>query len=577
MSTSIAAGDSLVNTTTFQEQSAPVIAKLADGFVVAWQSMQAPQDYFNPHFAPGFDLYMQRYDGAGQPLGGETHVNTVAINDQVQPAIAATSDGGFTIAWASAREQGMTGFDYGVYFQHFDAQGAHVGSETQANSYYSLNQEHPSIAALANGDFVVTWWSDVQSGNPAGLYMRRFGSDGSALDAETRVGSGSAGAQSDAAVAALANGGFVMAWDAASGVHAQRFDAAGAAAGPDVRVNTSGAGALSQPAITALHDGGYVVAWQSADADGDGIHLQRFDANGVAAGTEVQVNTTTAGEQAQPALTALDDGGYEVAWTSADASGTGIFSQRFDAAGHAVGIESRINDDAAGDQSDASLAPDGHDGFIAAWTGQDGSATGVYATSILPAQAGAPLADTGVAGTVDTAIVKASIAQVTGYSADGANVSITTAAGTQVFSGVERLKFDDAWFALDTQPGGHAWQAQALLWAGLGTAPNVSLLSQWTAAADHAGTMAALAQSMIDYYAPGVSTEALVTHFYTVLAHVAPTPDIVQALVGQVGEGRAFETPGELFAVAASLPINTAHFADFTGTVQPLDAAWFGV
>lgn len=576
MSNQLGTGDSLVNTTTFQEQSAPVIAKLADGFVIAWQSMQAPEDYFNPHFAPGFDLYLQRYDGAGRPVGGETHVNTVAINDQVQPAIAATDDGGFTIAWASAREQGMTGFDYGVYFQRFDAQGARLGSESQANSYYSLNQEHPSIAALANGDFVVTWWSDGQSGNPAGLYMRRFGSDGSPLDPETRFGTATAGSQSDAAVTALANGGFVVAWDGVSGVYAQPFTAAGAA-GAEVKVNTASAGGASQPAITALHDGGYVVAWQSSDADGYGIHLQRFAADGTAAGIEMQVNTTTSGPQVQPTLAALDDGGFEVAWSSADGSGTGVYSQRFDLDGHAVGTELRVNDATAGNQFDASIAPDGHNGFVATWTGQDSSATGVYAASIAAALAGPPLADPGAKGTVDTALIKASIVQVTGYSFNGGNLAISTAAGTQVFIGVERLKFDDAWLALDTQPGGHTWQAEALLWAGIGTAPTMSLLSQRTAAADHAGTMAALAQSMIDYYAPGMSTAALVTHLYTVLAHVAPTQEIVQSIVTQVGHGRAFETQGDLFALAASLPANTVQFAEFTGTVQPLDLAWFGV
>jgi hypothetical protein len=304
-----------VNTTTLKDQAAPAIAMLSEGHVVVWQSEQAPADYSNTHFPPGYDLYLQRFDAAGHALGGETHVNSVAINDQVQPAICALPDGGFAIAWASAREHGMTGFDHGVYFQRFDAQGNRVGGETQANNFYGLDQERPAIAALADGaGFVVTWWSDVQSATPPGIYARVFNADGTATGAEARIGTDS-GPQSDGAVAGLDGGGFVIAWDSASGVHAQRFDNAGAALGADSLVNTTDAHGAAQPSIAALADGGYVIAWQGADADGSGIRLQRFAADGTAQGSETAVNATTAGEQTAASVTALEGGGYAVAWT----------------------------------------------------------------------------------------------------------------------------------------------------------------------------------------------------------------------------------------------------------------------
>ncbi|MBH0197656.1 MAG: hypothetical protein HP494_19175, partial [Nitrospira sp.] len=73
---------------------------------------------------------------------------------------------------------------------------------------------------------------------------------------------------------------------------------------------------------------------------GDGIYARRYDATGTAVGGEVQVNSTIANSQSQSAVTALADGGYVVTWTSSnqDGSGTGVYAQRYDAAGVPVGL-----------------------------------------------------------------------------------------------------------------------------------------------------------------------------------------------------------------------------------------------
>ena len=62
-----------------------------------------------------------------------------------------------------------------------------------------------------------------------------------------------------------------------------------------------------------------MVVWTSNDATGLGIFGQRFDANGNAVGTiEFAVNTTTAGNQTSPVVTALNNGNFVVAWLSGD-------------------------------------------------------------------------------------------------------------------------------------------------------------------------------------------------------------------------------------------------------------------
>jgi hypothetical protein len=259
-----------------------------------------------------------------------------------------------------------------------------------------------------------------------------------------------------------------------------------------------------------------------------------------------------------------------------------VFAQRFDAVGSAVGDETQLNRSTAGDQGDVALAGDGHGGLLAAWAsaGQDGDGLGIYTTAVSAGAAGQPPSGSPANG-IDVAVIGASTSEVLSYSIAGGDVTITTAAGTQYFLDVERIRFEDALFALDTQApgagaqGGSVWQAAALLWAGLGWAPGVSLLSQWTAQADHVDDMGDLGQALIDFYAAGVSSELLVAHIYATLAHAAPSEDIVQSLAGQIGAGLQFETQGDFFAAAAGLAVNTDHFAELVGSVQQLDMSWF--
>jgi hypothetical protein len=111
--------------------------------------------------------------------------------------------------------------------------------------------------------------------------------------------------------------------------------------------------------------------------------------------------------------------------------------------------------------------------------------------------------------------------------------------------------------------------------AGFGALPGLSDLSRWTADADHAGSMAAMAQDMVNAYAPGVSSGDLVTYLYQQLAHAQPSAETVQSYVDQIGPGHQFATQGDLVAWAASLPVNADAIAGIVGSAQPLAAAWF--
>ena len=154
-------------------------------------------------------------------------------------------------------------------------------------------------------------------------------------------------------------------------------------------------------------------------------------------------------------------------------------------------------------------------------------------------------------------------------------MEITTTAGNVHMTGVERIEFTDALFALDTHEGEEVWQAEALLWAGFGGTPGTSLLSQWVAQADAAVDMQALAQAMLDFYAPGLSSSALVTHLFGTILGRAPSDDELADITAMIGAGETFENNAAFLVYAASLDANTDRMAGFVGSVQQLDASWF--
>jgi hypothetical protein len=83
--------------------------------------------------------------------------------------------------------------------------------------------------------------------------------------------------------------------------------------------------------------------------------------------------------------------------------------------------------------------------------------------------------------------------------------------------------------------------------------------------------MSALAQQMIDQYAPGVSPHDLVAYLYQQLVHAPASEQTVQSYLDQLGPGKTFATTADLVAYAATLSLNTDGIAAIVGTIQQLD------
>jgi Ca2+-binding RTX toxin-like protein len=189
---------------------------------------------------------------------------------------------------------------------------------------------------------VITWRSPGQDGSDD-IYQQRFKSNGEPYATpvvDQRVNVRTADHQVAPSITALIDGGWVVTWRSSDGdgggIYQQRFKSNGepyTTPVVDQRVNVTTAGFQWQQKVTALADGGWVVTWTSTDEDGTvtGICQQVFDSNGVAVSEgDLLINVMTAGRQNEPNVTALADGGWVVTWSSRNANGgTDIHQQRF--------------------------------------------------------------------------------------------------------------------------------------------------------------------------------------------------------------------------------------------------------
>jgi len=352
--------------------------------------------------------------------------------------------------------------------------------------------------------------------------------------------------------------------------------------GTPALVNQTTDGFQTLSSIVLTPDGGYEVVWSTAVSTSGGLSTEWFEQRYDGAGQKVGGETAIANAPDVPPVSSqivLPDGS-SIRLTG---QGFGPFSaQLYDAGGTAVGDPLLVEGAARGWSYGGTLLPDGNVAIV--FQPVNGTGPGEIFTALLDNTSPPPGAVFGTSGDdhltgtsgLNTAIIAAPLASVQAHSFAGGVLTVTSSAGTDTLTGIERVQLTDAIFALDTQgPGGHTWEAAALFHAGFGALPGVHELSMWTSLADRAPSMAALAQDMIDFYAPGVSTAALVTDLYTQLVHAVPSAETVQSFVDQVGVGRTFETQGDLLAFAASLSLNTDAMVGFTGSIQPLDPAFF--
>jgi hypothetical protein len=239
----------------------PTVAALANGgFVVIWD--------------PGAGINGRLYDSHARPVSDEFVVRARAFS---WPAVAALADGGFVAVWGEIVD------DLELFAQRYDSSGTPVGTSFQVTPTGGGGKTSPAPIGLSNGGFVVVW--DQFEGtdpNAFGIRGQRFSSRGAARGAVIRVNTWKRSAQINPSISAFSDGGFVVAWSSLDqdgsglGVYGQAFNSAGARSGTEFRLNIATLNDQKQAVVAADRLGRFLAAWSSPDANRVGIFTRRF-------------------------------------------------------------------------------------------------------------------------------------------------------------------------------------------------------------------------------------------------------------------------------------------------------------
>ena len=336
-----------VNAEGANDQEFPRVALLKNGGAVfVWQGDQSGPQHIYARFLTPTNTFSTTND---------LLVNTITNNFQINPAVAVLNNSNVVMVWASFDEAGPNSL-LDVFGQMFTPTGQKIGGEFLLNQFAAYNQRTPAIAALADGGFVVAWVSEQQRSTAPGwgtnstvitaataplpsvdIYARLYSSNGVALGSEFLVNQ-DANPAANPAVAAATDGSFLVAWGAHDmgnptnswDIYARSFT--NASGGAVVRVNTRIFGDEYLPHVSAIGRD-YLVVWTSLGQDGsrEGVYGQFVHENASLVGDEFRVNSTTLGQQMQPAVASDGLNQFLTVWTgfTFNTNSFDLFAQRY--------------------------------------------------------------------------------------------------------------------------------------------------------------------------------------------------------------------------------------------------------
>ncbi len=186
------------------------------------------------------EIYLQRYDPLGRPLGANRRVNDVIVGVQQFPAVSANSEGAFVIVWDDTRND----YSHAVYGQRYSAFGTPLGPNRLLSHHVGHNDVpmFPSVALQENGDYMTAW--NFMHGAPPQVYGCFISNTDSSLNKEFILSDAGGGATfiatQDPCVYPRPETGFLISFVAFmlgndDHIYTRSFDAAGNAEAAPVR------------------------------------------------------------------------------------------------------------------------------------------------------------------------------------------------------------------------------------------------------------------------------------------------------------------------------------------------------
>ena len=298
--------------------------------------------------------------------GAETRVNTITAGDQSRPSVARLNDGGWVVAWQGQDSEGT-----GIYMQRFDAQGTRLyASDVPVNDATAGEQNPPVVAALTDGGWVIAW-QDLKYYE---VTQQRYNFEGVAGATLPVYGSNPVTPGfANLAIAGLPNGGWMVTWSGGWPVDImqQHYSSANATPGIVTSLDQTFDRRENYSSIATLTGGGWVVAWSTGfdrDVQAD-IIVQRFDSGRNRAGPPVVIGAGDGLEQNRPKVATLTGDDFVLTWqTGTAANGYDIYQQRFSSNGTARGPTELVSQYTTGTQEAPGIAALADGGWVITWS-----------------------------------------------------------------------------------------------------------------------------------------------------------------------------------------------------------------
>lgn len=156
----------------------------------------------------GYGILARMLNESGLPVGDIIHVSDPSQGDQVSPSVAAVGESGYVVTWTSYSEEGDQGE---IYARYLDGNGNPLTSQFRVNATMAGEQGYSQVASDPQGNVIIAWESWGQDGDGSGVFARLFDASRTSTD-EFQVYRSGAGWQYLAGLSARAAGGFEVRW-----------------------------------------------------------------------------------------------------------------------------------------------------------------------------------------------------------------------------------------------------------------------------------------------------------------------------------------------------------------------------
>ena len=332
-------------------------------------------------------IFVQKFSSNGAIQGEQVKLEATDVTSGIDayPQITAVGENGEYVVTYTGKDS--DGDDYSIFVQKFSSNGAIQGDQVKLEAPNVTNgyDAYPKITALNDGEYVVTYYGQ-DSDDHLSIFVQKFDSEGAIqgdqVQLEAISSTNSFGRDNLQITAVGENGEYVVTYRGEdsggdTSIFVQKFSNDGTIQGEQVKLEGVPGSDDANPQITALNDGAYVVTYYGLESNGynTSVFVQKFNSDGTIGGTQVQLEGAGGGYDDAPQITAVGENGeYVVTYQGKDSDGGdySVFVQKFSSNGAIQGEQVKLEGVPGGGDANPQITAVGENGaYVVTYYGQD--------------------------------------------------------------------------------------------------------------------------------------------------------------------------------------------------------------